>query len=176
MLANILRVKNSDTTSFVDVTESDATTTLTGGTAGGIGSRPGTFIREAPAPCIKCRLGRAVGMQHHSCRHARRGSAVGGGTRCVRAALARSLYRLKSLVISATLRDFAGLGNPPVTGQVSPRALPFQGVIDLGVPAKSTHASPYARERKTNSTIDPLELQIGGRVDVLIGPAGCARI
>jgi hypothetical protein len=45
-LANIIRVLNHDSTSFVDVTEVAATTTLTGtagGTVSGIGSRPGTF-------------------------------------------------------------------------------------------------------------------------------------
>jgi len=45
-LANIIRVANHDSTSFVDVTEIAATTTLTGtagGNVSGIGSRPGTF-------------------------------------------------------------------------------------------------------------------------------------
>jgi hypothetical protein len=45
-LANIVRVYKHDSTSFVDVTEIDATTTLTGtagGTVSGIGSKPGTY-------------------------------------------------------------------------------------------------------------------------------------
>ena len=45
-LANIVRVKNNEQTSFLDVTEVDAGTTLTGtlsGNVSGIGSRPGTF-------------------------------------------------------------------------------------------------------------------------------------
>jgi hypothetical protein len=45
-LANIIRVYMHDSTSFMDVTEVDATTTLTGtagGTVSGIGSKPGTF-------------------------------------------------------------------------------------------------------------------------------------
>jgi hypothetical protein len=45
-LSNIVRVFNHDSTAFMDVTEVDATTTLTGvanGTVTGIGSKPGTF-------------------------------------------------------------------------------------------------------------------------------------
>jgi hypothetical protein len=45
-LANIIRVANHDSTSFMDVTEVDATTTLSStanGTVAGIGSKPGTF-------------------------------------------------------------------------------------------------------------------------------------
>ena len=44
--ANIIRVHNNEPTSFMDVTEVDATQTFTGtlsGTASGIGSKPGTY-------------------------------------------------------------------------------------------------------------------------------------